>query len=573
MVRDELLTYLEQERRTEEDREAFISSEYWNLLESREKRNVKRTFNTERKRANDRIVNLLQSYRPSYVRGTGQVAGAGDVGIFGLEHLATSPLKDQHQKFLERNRRKSLKKDSSILHIKRTRNSKSISKRNKKGKNSVLTYLKFEGVSEEEYEENAYDSDCIDEHLLQNDNSNFQNQPYQRSEDVGDENLHHMYSFLQKDSNVIARFKTPPINELYKNASATFTPSSSIYEIADAETPVESKDNYSNYGSDLREMPQVDMQSYQNQLMMMDGINMNKTRLRNKSMSLNGFSSRPSKRKKHTRKSKTMKLSPIKLARQSHPVNNTLPRRRKTNFSRLKQQRKRDKRKSVEQYFSNHPLQGSVKAGARYSKFKYKPIVEWNFPRGYKRPWEKPMTKDNLSPKPEDVDGHDFDFYGEKLNGQSPLLTIPQKRKAILPLKQHRGNEIEEAEIMDRLHKEALDSNNIIRGTGDDKLVIDAKADPRRHKDERHGMAMNRRHDDGGAYDLSHSVLSNANDNKRRIAELQEQIQQMRSELAEVERQNTELDADEVERQSLEKDLDVAEEKKLVNLERVFNNL
>ena len=72
---------------------------------------------------------------------------------------------------------------------------------------------------------------------------------------------------------------------------------------------------------------------------------------------------------------------------------------------------------------------------------------------------------------------------------------------------------------------------------------------------------------------LVRSVLSKANENKRRIAELQQQIQHMRSELAEVERQNTELDADEVERQSVEKDLDVVEEKKLVNLEKVFGNL
>ena len=144
------------------------------------------------------IVNLLQSYRPSYVRGTGQVAGAADVGIFGLDNLATSPLKDQHKKFLKRNHRKSLKKSSSLLHIKRTQNNKSISKRKKKGKNSVLTYLKFEGMSEEEYEESTYDSDHIDEKLLGNDESYSESQQYQHNEDVGDENLHQMYTFLQK---------------------------------------------------------------------------------------------------------------------------------------------------------------------------------------------------------------------------------------------------------------------------------------------------------------------------------------------------------------------------------------
>ena len=38
------------------------------------------------------------------------------------------------------------------------------------------------------------------------------------------------------------------------------------------------------------------------------------------------------------------------------------------------------------------------------------------------------MTKDNLSPKPEDVDGHDFDFYG-KTKWPVSLLTIPQNGK------------------------------------------------------------------------------------------------------------------------------------------------
>ena len=196
MVRDELLTYLEQERRTEEDREAFISSDYWNLLESREKRNVKRTFNTERKRANDRIVNLLQSYRPSYVRGTGQVGCRAMLAYSGSEHLATSPLKDQHKKFLKRNHRKSLKKSSSLLHIKRTQNNKSISKRKKKGKNSVLTYLKFEGMSEEEYEESTYDSDHIDEKLLGNDESYSESQQYQLTRMLA--MVHQMYTFCKK---------------------------------------------------------------------------------------------------------------------------------------------------------------------------------------------------------------------------------------------------------------------------------------------------------------------------------------------------------------------------------------
>ena len=111
-----MLTYLEQERRTEEDREAFINSEYWNLLESREKETLNELLIPNENAQNDRIVNLLQSYRPSCVRGTGQVAGAADVGIFGLDNLATSPLKDQHKKFLKRNHRKSFEKSSSLTY-------------------------------------------------------------------------------------------------------------------------------------------------------------------------------------------------------------------------------------------------------------------------------------------------------------------------------------------------------------------------------------------------------------------------------------------------------------------------
>ena len=93
-----MLAYLEQERRTEEDREAFISSEYWNLLESREKRNVKRTLipNVNARTTEFKLATVLSTV---VRRGTGQVAGAADVGIFGLENLATSPLKTSIKNF------------------------------------------------------------------------------------------------------------------------------------------------------------------------------------------------------------------------------------------------------------------------------------------------------------------------------------------------------------------------------------------------------------------------------------------------------------------------------------------
>ena len=40
------------------------------------------------------------------------------------------------------------------------------------------------------------------------------------------------------------------------------------------------------YGADLQQMPEMDMQSYNDHLMMMDGINMNKTRVEEQVMSL-----------------------------------------------------------------------------------------------------------------------------------------------------------------------------------------------------------------------------------------------------------------------------------------------
>ena len=93
-----------------------------------------------------------------------------------------------------------------------------------------------------------------------------------------------------------------------------------MYEVDVGEIPNGSKEGASSYGADLQQMPEMDMQSYNDHLMMMDGINMNKPRLRNKSMSLKNF--RAPVRKKYSRKSK-LKLSPIKLARQSHPAHYT----------------------------------------------------------------------------------------------------------------------------------------------------------------------------------------------------------------------------------------------------------
>ena len=97
-------------------------------------------------------------------------------------------------------------------------------------------------------------------------------------------------------------------------------------------------------------------------------------------------------------------------------------------------------------------------------------------------------------------------------------------------------------------------------------MMIDAKRDRQRQKDESDGRTTTLRHDDG-AYDLSHSVLSKAM--KIKDESQRPQIQHMRSELAEVERQNTELDADEVERQSVEIWMLL---RKIGKLRKVFGN-
>ena len=79
--------------------------------------------------------------------------------------------------------------------------------------------------------------------------------------------------------------------------------------------------------------------------------------------------------------------------------------------------------------------------------------------------------------------------------------------------------------------------------------------------------------DDKGAYELSHSVLSDANENRQRIIELQQQIQLARSELEEVERKNAALDIVDAKEEVQLVEEEEEEEKKLANLEKVFKNL
>ena len=56
----------------------------------------------------------------------------------------------------------------------------------------------------------------------------YQTHQRRKQVDMGDENLLNMYPFLQKDANVIARCKTPPMAELYANAAIGSTPNSSV---------------------------------------------------------------------------------------------------------------------------------------------------------------------------------------------------------------------------------------------------------------------------------------------------------------------------------------------------------
>ena len=633
-VRDELLSYLEHERKSEKDREAFVDSEYWHLLESREKRNVKRTFKVERRRANDRIVSMLQSYRPSYVESTGQVAGSDNMGMFGLQNLMSSPLRSENANVRGHGRR-SIKKNNNIVHIKRTNNNNySNQKKKKKGKNSVLTYLKFEGVSDSEYDEEEkerglhddikYNNQIDPQEDVNNQYDHYQTHQRRKQVDMGDENLLNMYPFLQKDANVIARFKTPPMAELYANAAIGSTPNSSVYDddgnilYNNMYSANSSKRTGNAYTPDLPYTPEEQIPpqhlldeeafyAYNNNadLMMMDGINMaamnmNDNYYHNDNVNHQNanFTHRKRKNKRNKRQNR-FKPSPIKKSlrrrnKKKHSksdqslLNSTFPRRRKTNFSRLREQRKIDSHKSAAEFFAvDHPLKGSVKAGKRLSNFKYKPIVEWDFPRGYKRPWEKPITKQNLKPNPEPVTGHDFEFYGKKLNGQSPLLTIPPRRKPILPLKQHRGNKIEEAAIMDRLNNEEFDHDidNINEkhcGNNDQTMMLhrisdaNSKVERPEFSQKRGPRGRKKIANDNGEYELSQRVLSDANENRHKIRELQRQIQLARDELEEVERKNLELDlANGIthEDQAGEEEEEEEEEDKLANVEKLFKNL
>ena len=161
---------------------------------------------------------MLQSYRPSYVESTGQVAGSDNMGMFGLQNLMSSPLRSENANVRGHGRR-SIKKNNNIVHIKRTNNNNySNQKKKKKGKNSVLTYLKFEGVSDSEYDEEEKERDLHDDikynnqidpqEDVNNQYDHYQTHQRRKQVDMGDENLLNMYPFLQKDANVIARFKT-----------------------------------------------------------------------------------------------------------------------------------------------------------------------------------------------------------------------------------------------------------------------------------------------------------------------------------------------------------------------------
>ena len=127
-IRELLLTELENEQKIEGEREAFIGSEYWFMLEESERATVKRNFRHERKQANNRIANLLQSYHPSYVKSSNSVAGVDHVGTFGLQAMVAQSLHESP-----------LAKRNSVRIKRQNNNSPS-----KYAKDGVLTYLKFE---------------------------------------------------------------------------------------------------------------------------------------------------------------------------------------------------------------------------------------------------------------------------------------------------------------------------------------------------------------------------------------------------------------------------------------------
>lgn len=145
-------------------------------------------------------------------------------------------------------------------------------------------------------------------------------------------------------------------------------------------------------------------------------------------------------------------------------------------------------------------------------------------------------------------------------------------------MKQHRGNKIEEAAIMDRLNNEEFlyEPDHIEEHHQSTSVMLDRIAEAssvitRPEFSKKRGPRGRMLVDDKGAYEMSHRVLSDANKNRQRIIELQQQIQLARSELEEVERKNAELDIVDAKEQVQVVEEEKEEEEKLANCHQKNN--
>ena len=465
-IRELLLTELENEQKIEGEREAFIGSEYWFMLEESERATVKRNFRHERKQANNRIANLLQSYHPSYVKSSNSVAGVDHVGTFGLQAMVAQSLHESP-----------LAKRNSVRIKRQNNNSPS-----KYAKDGVLTYLKFESNPEDD--EAIYGTPV---------HSNPQHDDYV-NEDVGewtmdaaaqpppcsdfeaevhlptpaleptDPSLLRGYDFLQNEHCVVQSFGTPNIGR------TPDAPSNASYRQPERRKKGRrrrGRKHSKERGNNSGRYPRIEDPT------------------RNRKLKRRG-------RRQNSFSTQAMVPSPVKISSRLYPGH---------------KKKKKRHYEPADEFFSDHPFTKKASMGQRLTRFQYKEAKEWNFPPGYKQPWKKKATKENPYPKPEPVTGHDFDYYGVKNHGgiNAPVFTLKPKKKSVLPL-EHLGNEIEGRNILDRLQGEQL-----VEHIGDLP-----EEDP---------------------YDISAGVLSKADENKKRIRELREQLRLAKEELETINRE------------------------------------
>mgnify|MGYP006906899950 FL=1 len=400
-VRDDLLSELENEHNVELERDAFISSEYWDMLDKSERKRLKKNFNAERREANSRIVSLLQSYRPTYVNAGPQVAGGMGIGMFGLDTVSQqfqgSPLlnKPTGPRYKRTNRSTVRIKQSPAIHA----------------KDGVLAYLKFEEEESGKYDisnqaQGGWTMDSVNiGTVIEEDIQEAESAPALMRE----------YSFLQNEENVVGRYGSAEPSE-----------------------------------ADDRDMYPREDHIYDNRSQKRFNANKKKVIMNMHAYSHETFAPSPIKKRK--------KRKGIKISKKQHnyglsPLKVPSPQRRWAPILKKKKQMRPALKVFPNHPFGSYPGFKNKLSGHRLSKFKYEPTKEWNFPRGYKQPWKKDATKEIPHPQPEPVTGHDFDYYGLK-NDSSPLLTTSSKKIAVLPLmreKEHRGNEVEGRFILQRL--------------------------------------------------------------------------------------------------------------------------